>query len=340
LGLKPGHYQLKGNLTAHDLCSLPQSDLYSQFFQTCPKIEPNSGLEPPFSLGKVKVIDNQRRSASRRRVLEATELAKRVDTRPAATAPRSTLSQHQERTRASNDILEGKNFIQEPTPEEIVVPLRDKDLFYKNGQPKPTPTARIPMRGLTSRERKRPRGRKRDRRRKRGWASNVVVPKGPNPETPEKTNMGEEPSQPPNPACYRSPDLPTQQIDLSPEEPGTETGAACFGPKTVLLVQTPMNQATYDSGKLLTRPLDEIGYGSMVLAEKQDRDGRSTFFPAKVMCLMSFEIPQDGDPVANRILQKKTLSKGLGLTLTKHHHIRKYGNIHEQDRADGRSRHQ
>jgi hypothetical protein len=77
--------------------------------------------------------------------------------------------------------------------------------------------------------------------------------------------------------------------------------------------------------------MDEIGYGSMVLAEKQDMDGRSTFFPAKVTCLMSFEIPQDLDPVANMILQNKTLSKGLGLTLTKHHHIRKYGNIHEQE---------
>jgi len=46
---------------------------------------------------------------------------------------------------------------------------------------------------------------------------------------------------------------------------------------------------------------------------------------------MSFEIPQDGDPVANKILQEKTLSKGLGLTLTKHHHIQKYGNIHERE---------
>jgi len=45
---------------------------------------------------------------------------------------------------------------------------------------------------------------------------------------------------------------------------------------------------------------------------------------------MLFEIPQDGDPDANKILQEKTLSKGLGLTLTKHHHIRKHGSIHEQ----------
>jgi len=76
LGLKPGHYQLKGNITANDLCSLAQSDFYSQFFQTCPEIEPNPGLEPSFSLGKVKVIHNQRRSASRRQALQATELAK------------------------------------------------------------------------------------------------------------------------------------------------------------------------------------------------------------------------------------------------------------------------
>ena len=41
LGLKPGHYQLKGNITANDLCSLAQRDFYSQFFQTCPKREPN-----------------------------------------------------------------------------------------------------------------------------------------------------------------------------------------------------------------------------------------------------------------------------------------------------------
>ena len=53
-----------------------------------------------------------------------------------------------------------------------------------------------------------------------------------------------------------------------------------------------MNQATYDSGKSLTRPIERIGHGSMVLAEKQDTKGRSIFFPARVMCLMMFEIPR------------------------------------------------
>jgi len=205
LGLKPGHYQLKGNIIAIDLCNLAQSDLRSQFYQTCPKKEPNPGLEPPFSLGKDKIIHNQKRSASRRLALEAIELAKSVETRPTVTAPLSTLSQHQERTRASNGILK-EAIIQEPTPDEIVAPLQDNDLFYKNGHHKPTPTGRLPTRGLTSRERKRPRGRKKDRRRDRGCRSNVEVPKGFNPETPEKTNIGDEPSQPLNPARNRSPE--------------------------------------------------------------------------------------------------------------------------------------
>jgi len=43
---------------------------------------------------------------------------------------------------------------------------------------------------------------------------------------------------------------------------------------------------------------------------------------------MTFEIPQVVDPVANKTIQENTLSTGLGLILTKHHHIRKYGQIH------------
>jgi len=59
-----------------------------------------------------------------------------------------------------------------------------------------------------------------------------------------------------------SPELPTQQKGSPPEEQGTEIGAACFGPRTALLVQNPLNQATYDPGKALSRPIGEIGYGS------------------------------------------------------------------------------
>jgi len=78
LGLKPGHYQIKGNIMAHDLCNLARSDLHSQFFQIGPKVEPKIGSEPPFSLGKAKVINIQRRSASRLRALLATESEKRA----------------------------------------------------------------------------------------------------------------------------------------------------------------------------------------------------------------------------------------------------------------------
>jgi hypothetical protein len=140
-----------------------------------------------------------------------------------------------------------------------------------------------------------------------------MAPNEPNPRTPKKLTMGEEPFQLSNPACYKRPDLPTQHTDSSPEEPGTETGAACFGPQTLLLVQNPMNQATYDSGKALTRPIERIGHGSLVLAEKQDTKGKSIFFLARVMCMMIFEIPQDGDPEANKSLQKKSCQRVLAL---------------------------
>ena len=152
-------------------------------------VEPNIGSEPSFSLGKAKVIDNQRRSASRLRALLATEPAKRADM---TTASRTTPSQPQEKTRARKDILEWRKSTQEPTPAELVVPPRDEDLFYNNGQPEPGPAARIPKRGPTSKERKRPRSRNRDRRREHRWTSNVAAPNEPNPGTPKKLTMGEE----------------------------------------------------------------------------------------------------------------------------------------------------
>jgi len=252
-----------------------------------------------------------------------------VETRPTVKASPSTLSQHQERPRASVDIHQEAS-AQEPTYEEIAAPLKDNELFYKNGKPKPPSTGRLPNRGLTSIERKRPGGRKKDRRRDRGRRSNVEVPKGFNSETPEKTHKGDELTQPLNPTRNRSSELPIQLKASLPEEPGTEIGAACFGPHTALLLQDPLNHDTYDSGKALSQPIGEIEHGDIILAEKKGTDGRSKFFLTKVICVMLFEIPQDEDPDANKILQEKTLSKGLGLTLTKHHHIRKHGSIHEQ----------
>jgi len=55
--------------------------------------------------------------------------------------------------------------------------------------------------------------------------------------------------------------------------------------------------------------MERISHGSTVLAEKQDRNGRNIFFPAIVTCLMTFEIPQDGDPEANMFPQKKSCKK-------------------------------
>ena len=132
-GLKPGHYHLKANITATDLCNLAHSDLRSQFYKTCPKKEPNPGLEPPYSLGKDKVIKNQKRSASRRRAFDDSEYAKNVETRPTVTASPSTLSKHQVRPRVTDEIHQVASALA-PTYEEIgPAPLRDKDLFYKNG---------------------------------------------------------------------------------------------------------------------------------------------------------------------------------------------------------------
>jgi len=207
---------------------------------------------------------------------------------------------------------------------------------------------------LTSRERKRLGGRKKDRRRNRRRGSPVEILKEFNPAIPDKTNEGDDPTQPLNPARdrmllfsfikyaigiqnkethmgpFHSSKLPNH-IGMLPEELGMEIGAACFEPHTALLLQDPLNHDTYDPGETLSRPIGSLRYGDTVLAEEHLPDGRSKFFLAKVACVMLFEIPQDRDSDANKILQDKTLSTGLGFTLTKHHHIRKHGWIHKQE---------
>jgi len=211
-GIRPGHYHLWASTTATTLYNLAQSDLRSQFYKTCPKREPNPRLEPSWSLGKDKVINNQKRFASRRQAPEAREYARNVVTRPTATASSSTLSQNQERPRAIDDIHQEDSAL-EPTYEEIAAPLKDNDLFYKNGNPKPPSTGRLPNRGLTSRERKRPGGRKKDGRRDRRRGSNVEVPKGFNPETPKKTNKGDKPTQL---STLLATEAPNSQLSLKP----------------------------------------------------------------------------------------------------------------------------
>ena len=48
---------------------------------------------------------------------------------------------------------------------------------------------------------------------------------------------------------------------------------------------------------------------------------------------MFFEIAQDDDLVLIKSTQKDTFSTGLGVTFTKHHHIREYGRL-GQDSMD------
>jgi hypothetical protein len=134
------------------------------------------------------------------------------------------------------------------------------------------------------------------------------------------------------------PEPPTQHRGTTsrehPAEPETEIGAACFEPGTALLLQNPLNQDTYDPDQALSRPIGSMKYGDTVLAERHGSNGRGTFsYLAKVTCVMLFEIPQDDDPVANKIIQENTLSSGLGVTLTKHHHIRKHGRISQDLRG-------
>jgi len=112
-----------------------------------------------------------------------------------------------------------------------------------------------------------------------------------------------------------------------PAELETEVGAACFGPNTALLIQNPLNLATHVPVETLTRPIGWLKQGDTVLAEKHGPDGQGKFFLTQVKCVMTFEIPQAMDPAANRIIQDNILSTGLGFTITKHHHIRNFGQI-------------
>ena len=110
--------------------------------------------------------------------------------------------------------------------------------------------------------------RNKDRRREQSVTPKAMAPDESNPRNLGTLTGDEEPLQLSNLAGNIGPELPTH-IDSSPEEPSAETGAACFGPQTLLFVQNPMNQATFDSEKALTRPIERIDQGSLVLAEKQ-----------------------------------------------------------------------
>jgi len=198
MGFVPGHHHRWASTTATTLCTLVQTDLRSQFYKTPPGRESSPTLQPLCSLGKGKVINSQKRFASRRQALEAREYEVNVATSPSVTTSPSTLSQNQGRPTTNDEIYQEAS-AQDPINEGIAVPLKDNNLFYKNGKPKPLSTGRLPIRGLTrgltSRERKRPGRRKKDRRRDRRRGTPADGPKALNPETAERTNEEDDPIQ-------------------------------------------------------------------------------------------------------------------------------------------------
>jgi len=356
----PGHHHFWANTIATTLCTLVKTDLRSQFYKTPPTRESIPTLQPLWSLGKEKVIKSKKRFASCLQALEARECAMNVATGPLVTTSSSTLSQTQGRPTTDDDIHQEAS-AQKPINEEIAVPLKDNNLFYKNGNPKPPSTGRLLMRGLTTKERKRPGGRKKDRRRDQRRGSPAEVLKVLHPEIAERTNEVDDPIQTLNSARDRmllslfmkyavgikhrethtglihktnhfgdaSSKPPTQHMAMLPREHPVDLGASCFEPNTGLLLQDPLNHDTYVPGKTLSRSIGSLKHGDEVLAERHGPDGRGNFFLAKITCVMLFEIPQDKYPDANKIIQENTLSTGLGFTLTEHHHIRKHGWIHQ-----------
>ena len=203
--------------------------------------------------------------------------------------------------------------------------LYDHNLFYRNGNSKPKidPTARTLPCGLTSTARQRLGGRERNRRRNQRDRPSDEAFMAPNPTTTEKKQGGDEPIPTvsdviPLSPCQHMGTIPS----LASAERLTTEGAACFGPNTALLGQDPLHWAARVPADELTRPIGSLKKGDTVLAEKQGK-----FFEAKIACVMTFEVPQATDPIANRVIQETTLSTGLGFTLTRHHHIRNFGHL-------------
>ena len=202
--------------------------------------------------------------------------------------------------------------------------LYDHNLFYRNDNSKPIidPNARPLPHGLTNTVRQRLGERKRNRRRNQRVRADEAL-KTPNPTTTAQTQGGDEPTLTGSDGILPSPCQHTDtMLGSTPAEWRATEGAACFGPNTALLVQDPLSGATRLPVDTLTRPIASLKKGDTVLAEKHDK-----FFVARVTCVMTFEVPQAADSTANRDLQDTTLSTGLGVTLTSHHHIRNFGYI-------------
>jgi len=169
------------------------------------------------------------------------------------------------------------------------------------------------IRGLTSRERKRPEERAKDSRRDRRRGTPEEGPKEVNFEIVERINeeddsipslndndrmllfsfikdtVGENHEETQLGATHNTNHIgnarsepPTQHMTTFPREDHmeseTEIGAACFEPSTALLLQDPLNQDTYDPGQALSRPIGSMAYADTVLAERNGFDGRGACF--------------------------------------------------------------
>jgi len=75
MGIVPGHHHFGACTTAITLCTLVKTDLRSHFYKTPPTRESNPTSQPLWSLGKGKIINSQKRFASRRQALEARKIA-------------------------------------------------------------------------------------------------------------------------------------------------------------------------------------------------------------------------------------------------------------------------
>jgi len=239
--------------------------------------------------------------------------------RDKATAPRPSHIQGQ-----PDANLEVLSMSQGPALIANEATLYDHNLFYRNGKSKSKidPTVRPLPRGLTSTVRQRLGGRKRNRRRNQRDRIDEAL-NAPNPTTTTQTQGGDEPTLTGSDGILLSPCQHTDtMLGSTPADWMATEGAACFGPNTALLGQDPLSWATHVPVDTLTRPIASLKKGDTVLAEKHDK-----FFVARVTCVITFEVPQAADSTANRVLQDTTLSTGLGVTLTRHHHIRNFGYI-------------
>ena len=323
LEIAPGHHLFKASSLAEKLYKLGGSDLRSQFYKTPSVGETSPTPELPYSDGHDRTIKRQELYASR-----CQARATKTEKQNAATSPRDNVTvpiPNQKQGRPGTNL--GVLFVPLGTTRtETKATLLDSDLFHRNGKPKPqiNLTSRPLIRGLTSKARKSRVGRKSNRRRNRRGRPTDEVPIEPNPTSTERS---QEEIDPTRPGSDSNPLFPDQHIETAPSLPCAElklgSGAACFGPNTALFTQDPSNWAAHVPVYKLTRSIGSLKYGDSVLAEKNGQ-----LFPAKVHCVMTFEIPKAMDPDANRTIQENTLTTAMGFTLTSHHHIRNHGQIH------------